>query len=218
MTRRLAKLISGGLVLRLALGSWAQEEKKATPAGQQQAQPAAIDESEEVIFERLTGWYVEGRGGMLFTVGGARGYSNAQPFYGFEFGYDVSERLSIQLGYASGYQAANPLMYPEDCTGSDCSAYHLDFGLTFFNVSADYDILHGRRWAFEGRLGGGVVIIDPSAKPGQSPVDGDVFGGLRFEYYTLLRHFTVALEYDFFYTVPTGIPAMAGSLSLLYNF
>jgi hypothetical protein len=129
-----------------------------------------VDDTEDVIFERLVGLYFEGRGGVFFTVGGARGYSNGQPFFGFELGYDVTERLSIQFGYASGYQAANPLKYPEDCHGgTECNDYHLDFGLTFFNLSADYDFFLGRRWAVEGRLGGGAVIIDPSAKPDQSP-------------------------------------------------
>jgi hypothetical protein len=152
-------------------------------------------------------------------VAGARGYSNGQPFFGFELGYDITERLSVQFGYASGYQAANPLKYPEECGGgSDCNDYHLDFGLTFFNLSADYDLFHGRRWAFEGRLGGGAVIIDPSAKPDQAAVDFDVFGGIRLEYYTLLKHFTLAGEFDFFYVLPTGIPSMAVTASIIYNF
>ena len=183
------------------------------------AKDDSIDMSEDVVFERLTGLYFEGRGGMFFTLAGARGYSNGQPFFGFEIGYDITDALSIQLGYSQGYQAANPLMYVENCTaGAECSEYHLDYGMTFFNLSADYDMVSGRRWALEVRLGGGVVLIDPSAEPGQGVIDGDVFGGLRFEYYTLLKHFTLGAEVDFFYVLPTGIPALAVSLSVLYNF
>jgi hypothetical protein len=203
-----------------------EPEKKPEPAP---ADEEAIDDTEDVIFERLIGLYFEGRGGVFFTVGGTRGYSNGQPFFGFELGYDINERFSIQFGYASGYQAANPLMCPDAntcpsndpadvCTGSDCYDYHLDFGLTFFNLSADYDLFHGRRWAFEGRLGGGAVIIDPSAEPDQAAVDFDVFGGIRFEYYTLLKHFTLAAEFDFFYVIQTGIPSMAVTASIIYNF
>ncbi len=195
------------------------EEKPAAPPGEKTPAPAqVIDESEEVTFERRVGWYLEGRGGVFFTLAGKRGYSNAQPFYGFEFGYDITDRFSIQFGFGNGYQAANPLEYPENCTGTNCSAYHLDFGLAFFNISADYDIFYGRRWAFEVRAGGGVVLITPSAKPDQTPVDGDVFGGLRFEWFTLLRHFTLGLETDFYYVIPTNIPALSITVSILYNF
>jgi len=189
------------------------EKPAPAPAGE-----AEIDETEDVIFERLVGLYFEGRGGVFFTVGGARGYSNGQPFFGFELGYDINERFSIQFGYASGYQAANPLVYPENCTGDNCNDYHLDFGMTFFNLSADYDFLYGRRWGLEVRAGGGAVIIDPSAEPDQAAVDFDVFGGFRFEYYTLLKHFTLAAEFDFFYVLPTGIPSMAVTASIIYNF
>jgi len=213
------------LLLGCALG-WSvpanaqdESEKATDTAGAKDENEApVVDDTQEVAFQRLTGLYIEGRGGVFFTVAGARGYSNGQPFFGFEFGYDFTERLSAQVAYYSGYQAANPLVYPEECTGEGCSDYHLDFGLTFFNLSADYDILYGRRWALEARLGGGVVIINPSAEPGQSPVDFDVFGGLRFEYYTLLTHFTLGAEFDFYYVLPTGIPAMSIAMSILYNF
>jgi hypothetical protein len=193
-------------------------DEKPAPAPADEPAEEAIDETEDVVFKRQVGLYFEGRGGVFFTVAGARGYSNGQPFFGFELGYDINERFSIQFGYASGYQAANPLKYLEDCSGEGCNEYHLDFGLTFFNLSADYDLFHGRRWAFEGRLGGGAVIIDPSAKPDQGVVDFDVFGGIRFEYYTLLRHFSLAGEFDFFYVIPTGIPSMAITASIIYNF
>lgn len=197
-------------------------EPEPAPAEKPAPAPAdeeAIDDTEDVIFERLVGLYFEGRGGVFFTVGGARGYSNGQPFFGFELGYDITERFSIQFGYASGYQAANPLKYLEDCGGGpNCNDYHLDFGLTFFNLSADYDFVHGRRWALEVRAGGGAVIIDPSAEPDQGAVDFDVFGGIRFEYYTLLKHFTLAGEFDFFYVLPTGIASMAVTASIIYNF
>jgi hypothetical protein len=217
------------LTFLFACSAWAQApapKPEPAPAPEPEKKPAdeapaeeAIDDTEDVIFERLVGLYFEGRGGVFFTVGGARGYSNGQPFFGFELGYDINERFSIQFGYASGYQAANPLKYPEECGGgAGCNDYHLDFGMTFFNLSADYDLFHGRRWAFEARLGGGAVIIDPSAKPDQAAVDFDVFGGIRFEYYTLLKHFTLAGEFDFFYVLPTGIPSMAVTASIIYNF
>jgi hypothetical protein len=194
-----------------------EPEKKPVPAP---ADEPEIDDTEDVTFERLMGLYFEGRGGVFFTVGGARGYSNGQPIFGFELGYDINERFSIQFGYASGYQAANPLKYPDPqhCTEEKCDEYHLDFGLTFFNLSADYDFLYGQRWALEVRAGGGAVIIDPSAKPDQAAVDFDVFGGFRFEYYTLLKHFTLAAEFDFFFVLPTNIPSMAVTASIIYNF
>jgi hypothetical protein len=217
------------LTFLFAFSAWAQAPapkpepmppEKPAPAPEEKApEEEAIDETEDVIFERLVGLYFEGRGGVFFTVGGARGYSNGQPFFGFELGYDINERLSIQFGYASGYQAANPLKYPEECGGGPgCNDYHLDFGMTFFNLSADYDFLYGRRWGLEVRAGGGAVIIDPSAKPDQAAVDFDVFGGFRFEYYTLLKHFTLAGEFDFFYVIQTGIPSMAVTASIIYNF
>jgi len=218
------------LTLLFAFSAWAQapapkpEPAPAPAPATEPEKPATeeepvVDDAEDVIFERLVGLYFEGRGGVFFTVGGARGYSNGQPFFGFELGYDINERFSIQFGYASGYQAANPLKYPEDCGGGpDCNDYHLDFGLTFFNLSADYDFLYGRRWGLEIRAGGGAVIIDPSAEPDQAAVDFDVFGGIRFEYYTLLKHFTLAAEFDFFYVLPTGIPSMAVTASIIYNF
>ena len=221
------KLFTIVLTLLFAFSAWAQAPapkpgpepapapEKPAPASDEEA----IDDTEDVIFERLVGLYFEGRGGVFFTVGGSRGYSNGQPFFGFELGYDINERFSIQFGYASGYQAANPLKDPLECGGAaGCNDYHLDFGLTFFNLSADYDLFYGRRWAFELRLGGGAVIIDPSAKPDQAAVDFDVFGGIRFEYYTLLKHFTLAAEFDFFYVLPTAIPSMAVTASIIYNF
>lgn len=227
------------LTCLFAFSAWAQApapkpepappEKPAPAPEKKSAEEEALDDTEDVIFERLVGLYFEGRGGVFFTVGGTRGYSNGQPFFGFELGYDINERFSIQFGYASGYQAANPLMCPDAnacpsnnpadvCTGDDCYDYHLDFGLTFFNLSADYDFLYGRRWGLEVRAGGGAVIIDPSAEPDQGAVDFDVFGGIRFEYYTLLKHFTLAAEFDFFYVLPTGIASMAVTASVIYNF
>ena len=199
-----------------------QPKQSATSAMQAAGVPAATDEldsvdmTEEVVFERTTGFYIEGRGGVFFTVGGSRGYSNGQPFFGFEFGYDLTDRFSVQFGYASGYQAANPLQAC-DPSGS-CGDYHLDFGLTFFNLSADYDLVSKRRWALELRAGGGVVLINPSAEPDQSAVDGDIFAGTRFEYYTLLKHFTLGAELDFYYIMPTSIPAFSVAVSVLYNF
>jgi hypothetical protein len=219
------------LTCLFASSAWAQApapkpEPAPAPEPEPEKKPAdeapaeeAIDDTEDVIFERLVGLYFEGRGGVFFTVGGSRGYSNGQPFFGFELGYDINERFSLQFGYASGYQAANPLKDPIECGGGPgCNDYHMDFGLTFFNLSADYDFVHGRRWALEVRAGGGAVIIDPSAKPDQAAVDFDVFGGIRFEYYTLLKHFTLAGEFDFFYVLPTGIPSMAVTASIIYNF
>ena len=187
---------------------------------QQNEQVPAVDETEEVIFERLTGWYVEGRGGLMFTVAGARGYSNAQPYLGFDIGYDVTPRLSVQFGYATGFQSSNPLQYQDPavkCAG-DNGGYNCDFSMSFFDIAADYDLLYGQRWAFEARLGGGVVVIDPSAKPDQPPVDGNIIGGFRFEYYTLLKHFTLAIELDFLYTFVTAIPALSTSVGIAYTF
>lgn len=191
----------------------APKEKKQEVTTTEEKAAKAVDESEEIIFERLTGFYFEGRGGVFLTFGGSRGYSDGQPFFGFEFGYDINESLSLQLSYAAGYQAANPLKDPYDNP-----EYHYDFGLTFINVSADYDLYAAERWAIEARLGGGIVIINPDAEPDPSPVDGDVFAGFRFEYYTLLRHFTVGAEVNFYYVVPTMIPALSVSGSVIYTF
>ncbi|MBN2499090.1 MAG: adventurous gliding motility protein CglE [Deltaproteobacteria bacterium] len=173
-----------------------------------------VDESEEIVFQRLTGFYFEGRGGVFLTFAGSRGYSNGQPFFGFEFGYDITDELSVQVAYASGYQAANPIKDPLE----DPTYKHYDFGLTFFNLSADYDVWGGKRFALEARLGGGVVLISPEATPDQCPIDGDIFAGFRFEYYSLLRHFTFGAEVDFYFVMPTMIPALSASISVLYNF
>ncbi|NMB73737.1 MAG: adventurous gliding motility protein CglE [Myxococcales bacterium] len=231
-----------GAVFALAMVAWvgiagAQEAPPpagAPPAASAVTPPAktAADESEQIVFERLMGFYLEGRVGTFFTVAGARGWSNAQPFFGFEVGYDLTEALSMQLSYASGYQAANPLKYVGVCdpsmgdcsnycnpsTDASCNDYHMDFSLTFVNLSADLDMWAGERWALEARLGGGIVIIQPSAKPDQPPVDGNAFAGVRFEYYTLLKHFTVGAEFDFYYVFAAGIPAFSGSASVVYNF
>ncbi len=199
-------------------GKAVKKEESAPPAKSENKQKT-VDMTEDVIFERLTGLYFEGRGGVFFTVGGARGYSNGQPFFGFEIGYDLTDWFSLQLAYAQGYQAANPVMYPENCgSGPECNDYHLDFGMTFFNISGDFDMVGGRRWALEARVGGGVALIDPSAKPDQGPVDGNVLAGLRFEYYTLLRHFSVGVESDYYLVIPTMIHSVAISFSILYNF
>jgi hypothetical protein len=218
-----------GILVWTASAIAQEEAKKADEKETEKVELKLADEPEEVIFERLVGLYFEGRGGVFFTLGGARGYSNGEPFFGFELGYDFTERFSAQLAYASGYQAGNPIMCPSAdlcptsnaakvCSGANCSDYHLDFGMTFFNVSGDFDIWYGKRWALETRLGAGVVMINPSAKPDQAGIDFDVFGGLRYEYYTLLKHFTVGGEVDFYYVLPTGIPSMSVSLQILYNF
>gem|GEM_PF-2351361 len=224
------------LLMAWAGAAVAQEAPPAAgaPAGEALAKPAgaAVEESEQIIFERIMGFYLEGRVGTFFTVAGARGWSNAQPFFGFELGYDINDALSLQLSYASGYQAANPLKYVGGCDPSSgdcskycdpssdasCNDYHMDFSLTFINLSADYDMWSGERFALEARLGGGIVIIQPSAKPDQPPVDGDAFVGVRYEYYTLLKHFTVGAEFDFYYIFSAGIPAFSGSVSVVYNF
>lgn len=203
----------------LAQGDAKKEEPAPKAEVDKKAEADKIDMSEDVIFERLTGLYFEGRGGAFFTLGGSAGYSNAQPFFGFEVGYDITDWFSMQISYTQGYQAANPLKDPLTCTGQpDCSDYHMDFGITFFNLSADFDFVSGRRWALEARLGGGAALIEPSAEPDQGPVDGDVMVGLRGEYYTLLRHFSLGLEVDYILVVPTMINSLAISFSVLYNF
>ncbi len=199
------------------------DAKKDEPAPEAKAEEKApgeqIDMTEDVIFERLTGLYFEGRGGAFFTLGGSAGYSNAQPFFGFEIGYDINDWFSMQVSYTQGYQAANPIKDPLACgSAPECSDYHLDFGITFFNLSADFDFVGGRRWALEARLGGGAALIEPSAEPDQGPVDGNVMVGLRGEYYTLLRHFSLGLEVDYILVVPTMINSLAMSFSVLYNF
>ncbi len=192
---------------------------EADEGGGEDAAGEQVDMTEEVIFERQTGLYFEGRGGVFFTFGGSRGYSNGEPFFGFEVGYDFTDWFSLQISYAQGYQAANPIKDPLACgAGEDCSGYHMDFGLTFFNVSADFDLVGGRRWALEARVGGGVALIEPSAEPGQAPVDGDLFAGVRGEYYTLLKHFSLGAEVDYYIIVPTMINSMAITMSVLYNF
>ena len=236
MSTRFWMLVFTLAVVMTTNAAWAQDEAAAAPAvptteakpepkAQAEVPPEAkppqmqVDQSEDVSFERVKGFYIEGRGGVFFTLSGARGYSNGQPFTGFDLGYDVSDRFSVQLAYASGYQAANPIMYQDQCAlATGCSDYHLDFAMTFFNLAADYDVLYGERWAIELRLGGGAVLTKPSAEPNQAVVDGNVFGGLRLEYYTMLKHFSVGLEGDFYYVLPTGIPAVSVGMSILYNF
>ncbi|HOX44627.1 MAG TPA: adventurous gliding motility protein CglE [Myxococcota bacterium] len=234
------RLLAIGAILAISL--WAAmaagEEgggggEEATPAPGEAAAPAPApaaeaktakpaEEAEEIAFERLTGLFFEGRGGVFFTLGGSRGYSNAQPVFGFEVGYDINDWWSLGFQYASGYQAANPIEacptpdQPALC--GDYTGYHQDFSLTFFNLATDFDLVGGERWALEARVGGGVVLINPSAEPDAAPVDGDVFAGLRVEYYTLLKHFTLALELEYALVVPTMIHCLAGSFSIVYTF
>jgi hypothetical protein len=188
------------------------------PAAEATTAKPAAEEQEELNFERLTGLFFEGRGGVFFTLGGSRGYSNVQPVFGFEIGYDINDWWSLGFQYASGYQAANPLKACATPNDPVCKDYHQDFSLTFFNLATDFDLVGGERWALEARLGGGVVLINPSAEPGAAPVDGDVFAGVRAEYYTLLKHFTLALEAEYALVVPTMISCLEVSFSIVYTF
>ena len=164
------------------------------------------------------GWFVAGSGGGFLTVGGARGTSSPQPFVGLELGKELSSGLSAQVLLSLGYQSGNPLEDPLDCTGAHCSDYHLDFGLTLLNLAGAMEVWSRERWKVEARLGGGLVLIQPSASPESGPVDFDGFAGVRGQYATLRAHLALAIEYDFYLIFPTFIPAMSLSLVALYHF
>ena len=164
------------------------------------------------------GWYAAGRGGGFLTVGGARGSSSPQPFVGLELGKELAAGFSAQALLSLGYQSGNPLEDPLACTGSHCSDYHLDFGLTLLNLAGAMEVWSRERWKVEARVGGGLVLIQPAASPESGPLDFDGFAGLRGQYATRRAHLALAIEYDFYLVFPTFIPAMSASLAALYHF
>jgi hypothetical protein len=206
-------------------GALATEESAPAPGGAAAAPAPApvaslVDDTEEILWERYRGVFFEGRGGAYLTVGGARGYSNVQPVFGFTVGYDILDWLYVDFSYATGYQASNPLK-AEGCVGGDAAYkdYHCDFSLTYFLVGAGFSFIPRGPVTVEARIGAGVSLISPSAKPDQPPVDGAAYVGLRLKHFTLLKHFSIIAETGFYITFPTLIPALAPlSISVMYTF
>lgn len=208
------------------------------PGGAAPAKPVDFEEQlkqeamqEEVGEGRLVekiemqrGFYVSSDVGFFLTLAGYRGYSNLQPYIGFNVGYDLTRWLSMQVAVGNGFNSGNGPS-AEDSPIRDgnpnLSAIN-NFSATNVGVLAVGNIVPLERMALEFKLGGGVSRLAPlprSLDPDkESGWYGHVAGGIAVKYLTLLTDFTAGLDITFYYILPAGIPGLAISPTVRYTF
>lgn len=195
------------VALVLPLAALAQAPA-AAPAPRADAK--ALKDKEAVTFNEIErGFYIGVGGGGFFLVNpptlnaGDRTYFSPGMSIEAELGVDLFSRLSVALFLISTFNRMN-----SDYTAFSGNAASGDFssitpGLTArVNIVGFDDSQDVRRWWIFARAGGGVSFYSPVALFTQTDgtkrnINALVFGGLGVEYYTRLRHFSLALEADF---------------------
>lgn len=182
-----------------------------------------IQASRVVLSEVKYGFFLEGHAGYWATIrpptltGGRSSFSNGQEMR-IDIGYDIGRYVGIALFFA----------YDVNHVGSDYTGYSTT-GL----VSGSYEALipgisvkarfagirdaQGvqRSW-FYVRVAGGAMFYRPKAL--LDKLDVAVSGGLGFEYFTKLRHFSVGLEGNFSYMVLTQTMGFSIVPNVKYTF
>lgn len=205
----------------------AQEGSK--PSAGNTSAKLSKDKEKETFNEVERGFYVGvgGGGWLLFNPpvsGISRQYFSPGLSIDVEIGVDIGTRLSIGAFFIGAFSKMGA-----DYSGYSGGAAYGDFssfmpGLTarvnLFGFDDSQDV---RRWWVFIRAAGAVTIYAPRAllpnpNAGGNPLDVMVLGGAGIEYYTRLRHFSIALEADFVVQVLSGTFGLNIMPTLRYAF
>ena len=155
--------------------------------------------AEGVPFVPRTGAYAEVLPGGFFTLGGSRGYSNLQPYFGFAVGYDVTKEISLYGTFAAGWSASN--CFSDVDTLGNCKASD-NFAFGFFEAGARYRYEVIPRFSVSGLGQVGYAIMAPG--PLEDPLNAghaaslnsgfSIGAGVGIDYATRLDHFWVGFD------------------------
>jgi len=173
------------------------------------------DVLEVFILDR--GFYVSSDLGVFLTLGGARGYSNVQPYMAVKVGFDIGDYFGIQLDLSTGYSSGNPASNADRPVGdSDRGGYdNFDATVNYGVFNAGLEVVGAirptQRLAIEPKLGGGFTFIDPplSKVPSAGAAIGTLLEkhggagghfvvGVDIKYLTLLSNFTAGASVNFY--------------------
>lgn len=205
-------------------GARAPVEPASSGAGAPPAGPPSQAPGDDrlAVFVLQRGLYFASELGILQTLGGTRGYSNPEPFVALHLGYDLSRTVSVQLGVAQGWAAANPISGYDAPDGAGRRVG--DYALLFGGAEVVVALRPSERVAIEPRLGGGAAYVYPALTDPADPkrtlanVTPYVVGGVDLKYLTLLTDFSAGAGVTFYYVLGAGIPAIAESVSVRYTF
>ena len=202
------------LVLVVALvGSVAPAQEGGGKPSATGSQAKLLKDKEAVSFNEIErGFYVGvGGGGWLLinppAPAGGKSYFSPGLSIEVEIGGDLGSRVSIAAFFIAAFSKMGA-----DYTGYSGGAASGDFNSFMPGITARVNIVgfddaqDVRRWWLFVRAGGAVTLYAPKtllANPnaGGNALDVLVYGGPGIEYYTRLRHFSIALEADFCFQI-----------------
>lgn len=189
----------------------------ASLAAAQEAAPTK--DKEALVFDEVErGLYFGANAGafILFAAPYRGPFSQGQAA-GIEIGYDIGDRLSV-----GGFVTATANRAGSDYQGQSGGLASGDFSalipgaLVRANLVGFNDAQDVRRTWIYVRGGAGYAMFSPKLLLPNSDIF--VFAGPGVEYYTRLRHFSVALEVTGSFLVTSGSPGVAITPNLRYAF
>lgn len=195
-----------------------EEEREAAPVPDQL--PEIGQDDRYANFELERGGYFSSELGFFFTLGGAAGTSNAQPFLAVHAGFDINDFLSAQATMMGAFIADNPPSENElQVNGQNVSSYQmLNLGVELVASYRPFE-----RLALEPKLGGGIAHITPTLTDPSNPsevlgtVNPQLTYGMDFTYLTLLTGFTAGASFTGTYVFGPGIPGFGFGLHVRYT-
>lgn len=190
-----------------------------TSASLAAAQAAPTKDKAAVVYDEVErGFYLGANAGAFFLVSAPHGgpFSQGQSA-GIEIGVDIGERLSV-----GGFVLATANRAGSDYQGQSGGLASGDFSalipgaLVRANLVGFNDAQEVRRTWLYLRGGAGFAMFSPKQLLPNSDIF--VFAGPGVEYYTRLRHFSVALEVTGSFLVTSGSPGFAITPNLRYAF
>lgn len=199
------------------------DARAATPGGSEIGD--SLGGATGFVFPR--GFYVSSDLGVFFRLGtgykGASGlgegdrsvvrtYSNAQPFIGLSFGYDLTDHFGVQASLGSGYvSGAAHVGAPQGFSADAGLDVPTDYSLNFMNIGVTGTYFFFDRLAVEGRVFGGAVLTSPKLITIEEVglATWNAGGAIGLRYATLLTDVVVGVDVAA-YVVGTTIPSSIG--------
>jgi len=134
-----------------------------------------------------------------------------------EMGFDFGERLSVgvMLMGTANRAGSDYVGLSKGLASGDFSAL-IPGAVAKVSLFGFNDSMDVKRWWIYARLGGGYAMFSPAALINSSSIL--VFGGVGVEYFTRLRHFSVALEGNGHYFLSFGSLGFSIAPSVRYAF
>ncbi len=212
-----------GTCILLMLGMVGLAAAEDAPGKPEESQPAAAPtlKTQNNIVAR--GASIETNIGAMLSVAGKRGYSNAQPFLGLEFAFDLTDYMNAYFNYSYGSVENNAVakytLNPDgsvNYSGKKPASKH--FSISNFTMGVGFNYLFTERWAWIFKTGGGISLVSPKASLDQDSVSYNVMASTGVEYFTHMKDITVGIRTTFYYLLPQGIPAISFFPTFRYIF